>query len=93
MQIRLVYILGLLDRCLRQSGVNLADLLASGTCMEASWILILIGLHAGSVMGIGSLGGVGDIIFQVSSNDGIARGAVEPLPMTVASYGVIIQAW
>jgi hypothetical protein len=52
MRIRLVPISCRSDECLRQDDVGFADLLASGTCMEASWIPILIGLHAGSVMGV-----------------------------------------
>jgi len=51
MRIRLVYISRFFDRCLRQRDVGFADLLASRACMEASCIPMLIGLHAGSVMG------------------------------------------
>ena len=53
MRIRLVYILAFLGSHLGQLDVDFLDLLASRACMEASWILKLIGLHAGSVMGIG----------------------------------------
>jgi len=49
LRIRLVPISCRLDGFLRQGYVGFADLVASGACMEASWILI--GLHAGSVMG------------------------------------------
>jgi hypothetical protein len=52
LRIRLVPISCSLGGFLRQGYVVFADLLASGTCMEASCIPILIGLHAGSVMGV-----------------------------------------
>jgi len=53
LRIRLVPISCPLVGFLRHDGVVFAHLLASGTCMEASWISMLIGLHAGSVMGVG----------------------------------------
>jgi len=52
MRIRLVYISGFLECCLGQDDVGVLDLPASRACMEAIWILVLIGLHAGSVMGV-----------------------------------------
>ena len=41
-----------LGQCFRQGGVGFVDLFASRVCMEANWILDLIGLHADSVMDV-----------------------------------------
>ena len=44
-------------------------------------------------MGVGWLGGGGDIVFRASSNAGGANGVVEPSPVIMGSCGGIIQAW
>lgn len=53
MRIRLVSIFSFVEGCPRQGDLSFADPLASRACMEASWIPLLIGLHADSVMGVG----------------------------------------
>ena len=51
-RVRLVPISWWLGQCFRQGGVGFVDLFASRVCMEANWILDLIGLHADSVMDV-----------------------------------------
>jgi hypothetical protein len=87
------YIFFLSGRCLWLGGVGFAELFAFRACMETIWNLILIGLHAGSVMGVRLRVGGCDIIFQASNNAGFANSAVEHLLMMMASSGVIMQAW